>query len=310
MKEETKSSKGIKKHLPLIIITLLLAAAFAYNAYQDQKTKDELTKSISLLSQQLTETSKNLSGEIGILQVGLATSEQETSQKIDTLDKLIGEVEKKTNIQLSQVKDELKNINIQSQDLTVVVDEALPSVVSIITDVGKGSGAFIRAGGYVVTNVHVLAGASLARVKTYSGKTYTAGLAGYDSDADIAVLKIDADYTPLKFGDSSKLKVGQSVLAMGNPAGLEFTVTEGIVSATDRKVSGSSIEFIQTDVPINPGNSGGPLVSKEAKIVGINNWKVGGFEGLGFAIPSNLVESVTDKIIDDYEAKLAAQQNG
>ena len=136
----------------------------------------------------------------------------------------------------------------------------------------------------------------------YSGKTYNVNiLAGYDNNADIAVLKIDAsDLRALKFGDSDEVKVGEKVIAAGNPAGLSFTVTEGIVSAFR---TFNNVNYIQTDVPINPGNSGGPLINTKGEIIGINNFKVGGFEGLGFAISSSNVRSVVNKIIDEYEAK-------
>ena len=123
---------------------------------------------------------------------------------------------------------------------------------------------------------------------------------GYDSSADIAVLKINApDLASLGFGNSDDVKVGEKVIAAGNPAGLAFTVTEGIVSATRTDTNG--IKYIQTDVPINPGNSGGPLINVKAEVIGINNFKIGGFEGLGFAIASNDVSNVVNKIINDYE---------
>ena len=176
----------------------------------------------------------------------------------------------------------------------------MQSVVSVSTNLGQGSGVIVNTKGYIVTNLHVISGASTIRATTYSGKTYNVNaIAGYDELADIAVLKINApDLKALNFGDSDELKVGEKVIAAGNPAGLAFTVTEGIVSAF--RIS-QNIDYIQTDVPINPGNSGGPLINAKAEIVGINNFKIGGFEGLGFAISSNNVESVVNKIISDYE---------
>ena len=113
-------------------------------------------------------------------------------------------------------------------------------------------------------------------------------------------IKVNANLQSLRFGDSDDVKVGERVIALGNPAGLSFTVTEGIVSAVRRSGPNGLNIYIQTDVPINPGNSGGPLVDANSRIIGLNNFKIGGFEGLGFAIESNAVKQVTDDIISQY----------
>ena len=111
----------------------------------------------------------------------------------------------------------------------------------------------------------------------------------------------------MKFENSDNVKVGEKVIALGNPAGLSFTVTEGIVSAVHRKGPNNLAIYLQTDVPINPGNSGGPLVDANSKIIGLNNFKVGGFESLGFAIESNTVSEVAGKIIETYKQQAAKQ---
>ena len=175
-------------------------------------------------------------------------------------------------------------------------------MVSVITDVSQGSGVIIKGNGYIITNVHVLEGARRIRVFTSDKEIYPTELIGYSKEADIALLKIDAnDLDYLKFGDSDDVKPGQRVIAVGNPAGLDFSVTEGIVSAVHRKVRNEDTEYIQTDVPINPGNSGGPLINIKKEIIGINNFKIGGFESLGFAIESNQVKDVVDKIFQKLE---------
>ena len=121
----------------------------------------------------------------------------------------------------------------------------------------------------------------------------------------VTVLKINApDLQALAFGDSDELKVGEKVIAAGNPAGLDFTVTEGIVSAF--RTFSNNLDYIQTDVPINPGNSGGPLINTKGEIVGINNFKVGGFESLGFAIASDEVDTIVRSLINEYEANQAS----
>ena len=254
---------------------------------------------------QISTLGSNLSLQIGFVDSNLQNFKQQNQKEIKTLSGLIDEIERQSDIKLGELKDELKNIRIKSADFSAIVNDVLQSVVSIKTNIGQGSGAVIDRKGYVVTNVHVINGASTSSIKvvTYSGKTYDAStIVGYDGNADIAVLKIDAtDLRALNFGDSDEVKVGEKVIAAGNPAGLAFTVTEGIVSAFRTFQNG--IKYIQTDVPINPGNSGGPLINTKGEIIGINNFKAGGFESLGFAISSNNVRSIVNKIISEYEAQ-------
>lgn len=266
------------------------------------KTEKGLEALQQALESQIGILGVNLSSQIGFVDTNLQNFKIQNQIQINTMSSLIDQIEEQSNIKLNELKDELKNIRIKSADFSAIVNDVLQSTVSIKTNVGQGSGAIIDRKGYIVTNVHVINGASAVKALTYSGKTYDVDvLAGYDSSADIAVLKIDApDLRAFNFGDSDSVKIGEKVIAAGNPAGLAFTVTEGIVSAFR---TFNSIKYIQTDVPINPGNSGGPLINTKGEIIGINNFKAGGFEGLGFAISSNHVKSVVNKIISDYEAK-------
>ena len=142
----------------------------------------------------------------------------------------------------------------------------------------------------------------MARAVNYGKETLNARLVGVDINADVAVLQISGTHSELWFADTRSLKVGEKVIALGNPGGLDFTVTEGIISATKR-VLNNGISYVQTDVPINPGNSGGPLVNREGRIVGINNFKISGFEGVGFAIDGSVVEEVVDAIIKADQEK-------
>jgi serine protease Do len=161
-----------------------------------------------------------------------------------------------------------------------------------------GSGFIVDPDGYIVTNNHVIDGAQKITVTLVSGKTYKAKLLGRDARTDLALLKIDADKKlPYEqFGDSDKMRVGDWVLAVGNPFGLGGTVTAGIVSARGRHLEGDSIvDFIQTDAPINRGNSGGPTFNEDGEVIGVNTAIYspnGGSVGLGFAIPSNVVKKV------------------
>ncbi len=164
-----------------------------------------------------------------------------------------------------------------------------------------GSGFVVSADGYVVTNVHVVRGASEIVVRLADHSEHRARLVGSDPKTDIALLKIDAGGLPtLPFGDSDQAQVGEPVMAIGNPFGLEQTVTTGIVSAKERFIgAGPYDDFIQTDASINPGNSGGPLVDTRGALIGINTAifsQSGGSIGIGFAIPVNIAREVLPQL--------------
>ncbi|NTW48848.1 MAG: DegQ family serine endoprotease [Chlorobiales bacterium] len=170
---------------------------------------------------------------------------------------------------------------------------------------GLGSGVIVSADGYILTNNHVVAQSDTVYVKTYDGKTLPAKIIGTDPKTDIAVIKVSAsNLTPIKIGSSDKLRVGEWVLAIGSPLGenLAETVTQGIVSAKGRSNVGLTDyeDFIQTDAAINPGNSGGPLLNIDGELVGINTAiasRTGGFQGIGFAVPSNMAQRVMESLI-------------
>jgi serine protease Do len=169
-----------------------------------------------------------------------------------------------------------------------------------------GSGVIASADGYIVTNGHVVADADEIVVRLSDHSEHKAKVVGVDARTDVALLKIEARNLPaLPFGDSDKLEVGEPVMAIGNPFGLEQTVTTGIVSAKERFIgSGPYDDFIQTDASINPGNSGGPLVDTRGTLVGINTAifsQTGGSVGIGFAIPVNLAKDVLRQLKDRGE---------
>jgi serine protease Do len=165
-----------------------------------------------------------------------------------------------------------------------------------------GSGVIVSKEGHIVTNNHVLNGTDDITVQLSDGRQAKARIIGTDAQIDLAVLKVDLDnVTPLQFGDSDKVRVGQIVMAIGNPFGLDESVTQGIISAKDRRaMNDSEVEFFQTDTAINPGNSGGPLVNIRGEVIGINTAiysESGGNQGIGFAIPSNVVRAAMKSII-------------
>jgi serine protease Do len=165
-----------------------------------------------------------------------------------------------------------------------------------------GSGVIVSKEGHIVTNNHVLNGTGDVTVQLSDGRQAKAKIVGTDGQIDLAVLKIDLqDLTPLPIGDSDKVRVGQIVMAIGNPFGLDESVSQGIISAKDRRaMNDSQVEFFQTDTAINPGNSGGPLVNIRGEVIGINTAiysESGGNQGIGFAIPSNVVRAAMNSII-------------
>lgn len=186
-----------------------------------------------------------------------------------------------------------------------------PSVVSVVAYIGAGgsvgTGVIMSEDGYIVTNHHVIEGATSILVRTRSGDEYSAELIGSDEQSDLAVLKIDASgLIPAVLGDSTKLEVGDLAVVIGNPLGeLGGTVTSGIISALDREVSidGQMMTLMQTDAAVNPGNSGGGLFDANGDLVGIINAKSSGdnVEGLGFAIPISNATDIIDELIANGE---------
>lgn len=178
-----------------------------------------------------------------------------------------------------------------------------------------GSGFIVSRDGYILTNNHVVEGADRVRVAMQDRRIYEAKIVGRDPSTDVAVLKIEGrNFTPLTFGDDEALRVGEWVLAIGTPLGLDFTVTAGIVSAKGRGLPGLNpdtyaiTDFIQTDAAINPGNSGGPLVNSKGEVIGVNTAiasQTGYFAGYGFAIPITLAKQVMDDLIAHGEVRRA-----
>ncbi len=169
---------------------------------------------------------------------------------------------------------------------------------------GVGSGFITTADGQIVTNAHVVEGADRVQVTLKDGRTFTGEVVGADSVTDIAVIKIDAQDLPtVKISDSDQIQPGEWAIAIGNPLGLDSTVTAGIISATGRTsrevgVPDKRVDFIQTDAAINPGNSGGPLLNLNGEVIGVNTAIIQGAQGLGFAIPINTVQRISSQLIE------------
>lgn len=211
-------------------------------------------------------------------------------------------------------QDEWQNINVYEKCNEAVVNINTKETAytwflePFVQDGGSGSGSIIDAEGHILTNVHVIQNATKIYVSLHDGSQYEARIVGYDLDSDLAVLKIDPPkgviLKTIEFGDSKKLKVGQKVIAIGNPFGMERTMTTGIVSGLGRPIQNSNKriirDMIQTDSAINPGNSGGPLLDTSGKMIGINTMILsssGSSSGVGFAVSSETALRVVSDLL-------------
>ena len=202
----------------------------------------------------------------------------------------------------------------ESLTCTQIYEKNAFSIVSIESEsrheFSTGTGVILTEDGYIITNAHVVAGAEYVQVVFYDNDVLEASLVGFDADEDLAVLKVEAEgLIPAEFGDSSALRCGDPVAAIGDPLGYRSTITDGIVSALDREVEvdGVTMTLIQTSAAINFGNSGGALINQYGQVVGITTIKIvtddGSAEALGFAIPSRRVKYVADTLIDGRQVR-------
>lgn len=209
--------------------------------------------------------------------------------------------DEQANIRVYEVANRgVVNINTQIQQMNQFLRIPVPGV-------GSGSGSVLDREGHILTNSHVVDGAREIEVILASGKSYEATIVGQDEDSDIAVLKIDAprdELFPITLGRSDNLRVGQQAYVLGNPFGLEGTLTKGVVSSLNRSISartGSEMKsLIQTDAAMNPGNSGGPLLDSQAKMIGMNvaiASRTGQSAGVGFAIPVSRIKAIVPELI-------------
>ena len=254
-------------HLIILIIFLIsLQLVFSY-----------------LLWIKVSKTNEDLNSFQTNINKKIEVDKAETQSNINELSKnfleLQGSLEKKIGTIQAQT----------SADFSGIVKDVVKSVVTVKTDVSQGSGFIVSDNGFVVTNAHVLVGASAANVITSDKEVKKVILIAYDRNLDIALLKIQGVFDPLEFESSDNVEIGEKVIAIGNPLGLSFSVSEGIVSGKNRVGQNNLPAYIQTDAALNPGNSGGPLINTRGKVIGINNFKVQGGESLGFALESDYI---------------------
>lgn len=185
----------------------------------------------------------------------------------------------------------------------------VPTAPSRRVERGTGSGFVISADGLILTNAHVVSGADTVSVTMKDGREFSGKVVGQDPLTDVAVVRVQANNLPtVSLGNSDSLKPGEWAIAIGNPLGLDNTVTAGIISATGRsssevRIPDKRVSFIQTDAAINPGNSGGPLLNQRGEVVGINTAIIGGAQGLGFAVPINTAKRISQQLISTGQVK-------
>lgn len=237
--------------------------------------------------------------------IGTETSEQGETPSLDIKDPVTsgGLTDETGNLTVAGVAEKLKPSNVG-----IVIYTNSNQVA------GEGSGIIMTADGYIITCAHVISDATNYRIKVFleNSEEYDAKIVGFDERSDVGVIKVDGvtDFVPAEFGDSDSLKVGEEVIAIGNPGGMSFfgSVTNGIVSAIDRPVSsqiGYSMKCIQHNAAINPGNSGGMLCNMQGQVIGINSSKIASsdYEGMGFSIPISSAKDIIDSLIQNGYVK-------
>lgn len=235
----------------------------------------------------------NLDGKISTLQIEthvsiteLSTSILETKGDLESLNSEFGNIGEEFDLLKASA----------GEDFSGIIEDAIKSVVTIRTDISQGTGFIISRDGYIVTNYHVMENANAATIISSDGQEHVVSIIGFNDELDLALLKIDGSYERIRLGNSNNVQAGEKVIAIGNPLGLQFSVSQGIVSAIHREGPNGLEAYIQTDAALNPGNSGGPLINKEGRVIGINNFKVGGSESLGFALESNFIKEGINEI--------------
>lgn len=219
----------------------------------------------------------------------------------EDLDTYIDEVKQENQVSLNEIlkivsqqkndfEGQIDLLKASQQDFSGIIENAVKGVVSIRTEKSIGSGFIIDSRGYIVSNYHVIEGASMIKIFTFDGQEYDVELVNGDPFTDLVLLKATGFFNSLELESSDNVQTGEKVIAIGNPLGLSFTVTEGIVSATKREGPNGLKAYVQTDVTLNPGNSGGPLINRNGKVIGVNNFKIGGAESLGFALESDIIK--------------------
>jgi len=256
----------------LILIFMVTISIFAYMLFIRQEIN------YNSLNEKITDSKNSLQSQINLISEDLIDTQtllEESQQELSSLKASIGE------------------------DFSGIYYDAVDSVVIVSTNTGQGTGFIIDRDGYIVTNYHIMEGATAAGIYTFSDGPYDVQLIGVDSIMDVALLKIEENFQKLSLGNSDNVNIGEKVIAIGNPYGLQFSATVGSVSQIHRKGPNGLEIYLQIDAAVNPGNSGGPVIDKNGKVIGMVNFKVRGAEGLGFALESNIIKEAVNNIYNE-----------
>lgn len=260
---------------------------------------------------------------VGVLLNGLIVKQQiNHNEVVNRIDDLQVETQSKLNQLTDSLIDtrlEVGNLNSKvgiidqeldvlsdsvSEDFSKIVQEVIPSVVTIKTDLNQGTGFIVSEDGFIVTNSHVILGGNEVTTLNYKQESFQTTFIGYDTELDLALLKITGTFDPVKLIDNSNLvQIGGKVIAIGNPLGLQFSVSQGIVSGVHRQGPNGLNVYIQTDAALNPGNSGGPLINSKGEVIGINNFRSSSGDSLGFALEANELRTAINKISQSQVGK-------
>ncbi len=296
-----KISKTFLNIVYLIVICLLIFQSYLYYDLKMNISKDieSIEDSLLSLDNKINSEKSELDEEISDLRNESANAIKGLGGNINALMKE-SEESKKAIKELSVGLEELENVQVQaSKDFSSIIEDVIDSVVVVKAGNDFGSGVFVSPE-YLITNYHVVKdNQDNIVIGTVNNKAFRADLIGYEPNIDLAVLYVKGGNFPfLEFENVNNVKIGESVIAVGSPLGLSFSVTQGIVSSKQRTGPNRLNIYLQTDTPINPGNSGGPLINLNKKIVAINTWKIANVEGLGFSIRSDVVKDVYEKILE------------
>lgn len=310
----------------LFVINLVIAGFVVYNNNKLNEYNNNNINSINQLNQKIDEYQKSQNSFNQNLSSKLDTSIDDTNSNFDTINtqidlnydylntriedvnsELFTQIERykfQSDTSLSKLQDDVDKFNDNldvlkaktSSDFSGIIEKVAESTVAVSSSAGIGSGAVIANDGYIVTNQHVVGGKSRVVVKTFGMDEYDADVIATAPLIDLALLKIDENLDDFQIGDEDDIILGGKVIAIGSPKGLDFSVSEGIVSAKGRQIDSTGIKYVQTDLAINRGNSGGPLINDDGKLIGINTLKISESEGLGFAIPPEVVEEFLEQV--------------
>ncbi|MEK6928852.1 MAG: trypsin-like peptidase domain-containing protein [Nanoarchaeota archaeon] len=281
--------EGHKNILYTLVVILLILQIVSFVTLSSQVSKT-ISDSKAELEKLRKDNEKSINESNEYYKLLLADYSTKTQQNINEISQLITTQQTSFDKQISQIK-------LKQEDFSGIIEDSVKGVVSVGTDRSTGTGFLVHPDGYIVTNQHVIAEAKKIAILTYDKKIVPAEVIGEDDLRDLAIIKAEGgNYNYLLLANSDELLVGRKVIAIGNPLGLSFTVTQGIVSALNRKGPNGLDEYVQTDVSLNPGNSGGPLIDITGKVIGVNNFKVGNAESIGFALESNSVRKVINEL--------------